>query len=215
MDKILVITGGTISQEFIKKHLYENVYELIIAVDRGLAIAKDLNLNVDHIVGDFDSINKEILNEYKELPTVIHSYSPIKDETDTSIAMELALSYNPKSIMILGGLGSRFDHSLANIYLLSLALKKEVEACIIDENNKIYLKDNNFSIQKSEQYGDFVSLLPFCGEVEGLTLKGFKYSLDKAVLEKGCILGISNEIIDSKGVVEITKGALIIIESKD
>jgi thiamine pyrophosphokinase len=79
----------------------------------------------------------------------------------------------------------------------------------------IYLKKQSFSILKSQQYGSFVSLLPFTEQVRGLTLKGFKYPLDKIILTAGSSLGISNEIKEDEGIVEFASGILLVTESRD
>jgi thiamine pyrophosphokinase len=127
----------------------------------------------------------------------------------------LALMYNPTSIDIFGATGSRLDHVLANIHLLMIPMQLEINACIIDKSNKIYLKKDSFSLKKSEQFGDYVSLLPFSEKVNGLTLKGFKYPLDHITLSAGNSLGISNEIWDDEAMVDLSEGILIVIESRD
>lgn len=138
-----------------------------------------------------------------------------KDKTDTQIAIELALMRGAEDIELMGATGSRLDHTLANLHLLLLPLQLKREACILDGNNKIYLKDTSFLIEKGKQYGNYVSLLPFSEKVEGLTLKGFQYPLDGIILEAGDSLGISNEIVEEQAAVEFSKGILLVIESLD
>ncbi|HHT97051.1 MAG TPA: thiamine diphosphokinase [Clostridiales bacterium] len=216
--KLLIITGGKIDEDDLKDYLSTNKIDVIIAVDSGLIIADQLGINVDHIVGDFDSTPIKIFNKYKDMPN-IHVYSPIKDESDTELALDLAkdlcLVKGIKQIDILGGTGNRIDHLLANISLLSKTIDDDISTCIIDKKNKIYIKNSNFTIQKCKQYGDFISLIPFSDNVYKLSLKGFKYELQNKTLTKGNSLGISNEIIEDEGFVELEKGILIVIESKD
>jgi thiamine pyrophosphokinase len=118
-------------------------------------------------------------------------------------------------IDIAGGTGSRLDHVLANINLLLLPMQLGIKACILDSNNRIYLSDKSFTIDRSSQYGRFVSLLPFTPEVTGLSLKGFKYPLNKITMTAGSSLGISNEIIEDKAYVEFISGILITAETRD
>lgn len=216
--KLLIITGGKIEKEYLKRYLSKNKIDITIAVDSGLIIVDRLAINVDHIVGDFDSTPIQIYNKYKDMPNV-HIYSPIKDESDTELALDLAkdlcLAEGIKHIDILGGTGNRIDHLLANISLLSKTIDDDISTYIIDEKNKIYIKNSNFSIQKCKQYGDFISLIPFSDKVYKLSLKGFKYQVRGKTLTKGNSLGISNEIIENEGFVELEKGILIVIESKD
>jgi Thiamine pyrophosphokinase len=86
---------------------------------------------------------------------------------------------------------------------------------LLDSNNKIYLKKQSFTIKKEEQYGDYVSLLPFCEKVTGLTLKGFKYPLNNITYMTGSSLGISNVITEKIGVIEISDGILLVNETRD
>jgi thiamine pyrophosphokinase len=214
-NKILVITGGQIGDDFLLELLKKESYQLIIAADHGLMAADRLNIGPDYIVGDFDSVSASLLEKYENKSTPIKTFPREKDKTDTQIALELALMKHPTAIDLVGATGSRFDHVLANIHLLLLPLQLGITASILDANNKIYLKDKSFTIDKNNQYGQFVSLLPFSERVSGLTLKGFKYPLDHIIYPAGSSLGISNEIELEKANVEFTEGILIVIEARD
>ena len=214
-NKILIITGGHIDDIFLKTRVEEEQYSMIIAADNGLTAADRLNIVLDYIVGDFDSVDKRVLSRYREKSIPIETFPTEKDKTDTQIALELALTQHPTLIDILGATGSRFDHVLANIQLLMLPMQQGITACIMDVNNKIYLKRECFTIKKNMQYGNYVSLLPFTEKVFGLTLKGFKYPLNNVILTSGVSLGISNEIKEEEVLVEISEGILLVIEAKD
>ena len=89
--------------------------------------------------------------------------------------MELALSLGSDHVTILGGTGTRLDHVLGNIQSLYLALEKGVDCEILDEHNRIRLIQGEYRIKKAEQYGKYVSLIPFTTDVNGVTLEGLKY----------------------------------------
>jgi len=214
-NKILIITGGRIDNSFLSGLVSKVKYSMIIAADRGLTAADQLNLPLDYIVGDFDSVPEPILEKYRKQSTPINTFPKEKDKTDTQIAIELALMYHPSCIDIVGATGSRLDHVLANIHLLLLPLQLKVSAYILDPNNKIYLKQETFSIKKKMQFGDYISLLPFSEKVSGLTLKGFRYPLNHITLIAGNSLGISNEIKEEEAQVELSEGILLVIESRD
>lgn len=218
---VIIISGGQIQEELLRQVISQNPIRQIIVVDGGLKIAHDMELHIDYIVGDFDTVPRELLDKYKgrdenncNLPIVIE-YPPEKDATDTHIALELAISLFPSEIIILGGTGTRLDHTIANIHLLLLALEHNIKTSLIDFNNKIYLIDKPISIKKSKTHGKYVSLLPFTETVEGLTLEGFKYPLYNKTLEMGKSLGISNEIIEKKASIQLSKGILMVIEARD
>lgn len=68
-----------------------------------------------HIVGDFDSAG-ETEYEYfqKNTDVPIKRLNPVKDYTDTDVALRLALELGAEEITILGGTGARIDHTAAN-----------------------------------------------------------------------------------------------------
>lgn len=188
----------------------------IIAVDRGLEELYKLGIFPNHVVGDFDSVSTEVLQYYQNNPQVIfHQYNPEKDNTDTDIAIQLAIKLKSSHITIIGALGKRMDHAISNIHILKYALEAKIPCQIIDTHNRIYLVNDNITIHKNNIYGKYISLIPLTTEVQGLTLKGFKYPLENASLSIGISLGVSNEIVEEIATIELEKGILIIIESKD
>ncbi len=214
-NNVLIITGGRIDEPFLSELLCRECYETIIAADHGLLSVDKLGISPSYIVGDFDSVPEEILDKYRKSTIPIETFPREKDKTDTQIAIELALHHHATGITIAGATGSRLDHMIANIHLLLLPLQQNIDACLIDGNNKVYLKRSSFQIDRLRQHGDFVSLLPFSEEVCGLTLIGFKYPLNSIILAAGSSLGISNEMIEEVGKIEFSKGILLVIESKD
>lgn len=214
-NNILIITGGQVDIDFLIEHTDRVRYDKIIAADKGLVAADQCNILLDYIVGDFDSVSVEILEKYKGKSTPIDTFPTEKDKSDTQIAIELALMHSPKNIDIIGATGTRLDHVLANIHLLLLPLQLGIDACMMDKNNRIYLKKESFSMEKKYQYGEYVSLLPFSEKVSGLTLKGFKYPLNHVTLSAGNSLGISNEIKEEVAMVELIEGTLLVIEARD
>lgn len=155
--KTLIITGGNINKEFLQKILKENEYDKIIAADKGLEILNEINVKPDYIIGDFDSVNKEILEQYKRIPTTY--LKPEKDFTDTHMALKYAIEHGTTKTTIVGAIGTRLDHSIANIHILKEALENNVEAEIINENNKIKLVNKGTKIKKEDNY-KYVSLIP-------------------------------------------------------
>lgn len=219
--RALIITGGSLEKEFLESHLEDNMYNLIICVDSGLKVADQIQLKIDYIVGDFDSIDYSIINKYKKaikdhkIDTILMEYNPIKDATDTQIAMELAIEKEMDTIVILGGMGTRMDHFIATIHILLKALSREREAYLLDAYNKIYLANQSFSLEKRNLYGSYLSLLPFTEKVEGVTLTGMKYPLTDYTLVMGESLGVSNEVIQEKAAVEFRTGILMVVEASD
>lgn len=215
-SQVLIITGGHVDQEFLIEFIEKNPHCTRICVDGGLRFAYENQITIDYVVGDFDTIDEKIIRFYKEKTEVaIREFNPVKDNTDTDIALELAISLKPDEITIIGGTGSRIDHTLGNIHILKKALDAGIRTYLLDKQNRISMMKDSMSIKRQEQYGDYISFIPFTEQIENLTLKGFKYSLESYNLIYGESLGISNEIIADVAEVLFDKGILLMIEAKD
>ncbi|QHQ62045.1 thiamine diphosphokinase [Anaerocolumna sedimenticola] len=215
-NRILIITGGAASIDFVREFLIKNRFDTIIAVDSGLVTASKLGIPLQYIVGDFDSVPRELIESYRnDKSVIINEFNPEKDATDTHIALSLGLELNGSEIVILGATGTRIDHMLANIHLLYLPLNKNIKASIIDEHNKIYMINKSTAIYKNKLFGPFVSLQPFTEVVKGITLKGFKYPLNNYTMLKGDSIGTSNEVVEEQADISLEDGILIVIEARD
>ena len=85
-----------------------------------------------------------------------------------------------------------------------------------DSNNYVTLIKSGTVLERENQFGQFVSFFPVGGEVEGLTLEGFKYPLyDHHLTVADSGLTVSNEIISPMARVTFTKGSLLMIMSRD
>ena len=91
--------------------------------------------------------------------------------------------------MLFGGIGDRFDHTLANAHYLLSLLKKGVRARLVDDKNCVEVIDQHLTLHG--KVGDLVSTLPLSMEVTGITLKGFSYPLTDATLTLDAIISRS------------------------
>lgn len=213
----LIVTGGSIEDTFALKFLKENPCDLTIAADSGMEFFYRNGLVPDEIVGDFDSVKSGVLEFFKENnPNIkIRKFQPEKDETDTELAIRTAIDADCKKIWLLGATGTRIDHVLGNIHLLGMAMERDCECIMLDSCNRIRMLNQGMTIRREEQYGDYISLFPFTPTVKGLTLRGFKYPLEKYELQCYHSLGVSNEISEEKAEVSFEEGILLMVESKD
>lgn len=220
---IWVITGGRVESKWLKDTLASCIKKeeknLIIAADKGLLYAREAGISVDRILGDFDSLPAGILEEYKEKSIPIRTYPPEKDYTDTHLALMWALEEKADKVTILGGTGSRFDHTFANIGLLSYLLENNVEGEIIDSNNRIFMMDKKHTgtkvLAKHIKEKEYISLIPYTEKVSGITLLGFKYPLSNETLQIGISRGISNELLEPTGTITVEEGILMVVRSTD
>ena len=215
--KTLIISGGNIETDFALSFIRKTEPDYVIGVDKGMKFCYEQQIRPDFIVGDFDSLPHYILKWYKENEDIpIREFNPEKDATDTMIALQMALQKKSSEIWILGGTGTRIDHVLCNIHILKNAWLAGVSAYLVDSRNQICLPvDKHFTVKKEGQYGKYVSFFPLGEEVKGLTLKGFKYPLDRYCLRNLEGLGVSNEISDETAEVSWEDGILVMIQSRD
>ncbi len=215
MLNTIIISGGNINENFFKEIMKKNEFNNVIACDRGLEVLYKCNIKPNYIIGDFDSINKNILENYKKASDIkIISLNPEKDYTDTHMALKLAIDLNSNDITIVGAIGTRVDHTLANINILKEALDKKISCRIINEKNEITLIDENTDIKKNNQY-KYISIIPITTLAKGVTLYGFKYLLQDATMKIGESIGVSNEQIDEVARIELKEGILILLRTKD
>ena len=130
------------------------------------------------------------------------------------MAIKLANEIGSKNITIIGAIGTRIDHSLANIHVLKETLDNNVQAKLVNENNEIMLINKETVIKKNGNF-KYVSIIPLTSKVTGVTLRGFKYLLENATLNIGESIGVSNEQVEDKATIEIKEGIAILIFSKD
>lgn len=218
MRSCVIISGGRLDMQFASVFLEKESPELLIAADKGLAFCNEKEILPTHIVGDFDTLGERLLPEYEALGIPIHKYNPVKDDTDTEIAIRLAMDLKAEKITILGASeGNRLDHLFGNVQSMIFPAKEGIECCMVDAHNRVRVLTKTTNIKKEEQYGTYISLIPLTTEVDHVKLTGLKYPLKDfcfRVGESGS-LGISNELIEEEGTIAFQKGIFLMIESRD
>lgn len=212
---ILIVTGGDIEDTFVCGLIAEKGYDFVIACDRGMEFFHRGGLYPHLIVGDFDSADEACVRYFQENTQVrIEQFPAEKDWTDTELAVRRALAMKPDHIDLVGAVGSRLDHVLGNLQLLDMGLEHGIEIFLLDAHNRVRLIDHSLTIGREEQYGAFISLIPYNSTVN-VSLYGMKYPLDHMDLAPGVTLGISNEIVEEQAQICFTDGRMFVIESKD
>ena len=102
--------------KFVKETIIDFEKDTIYAIDKGLEICDKLKIPISKIIGDFDSVDSNILKKYPN--EKIMRFSSDKDNSDTELAVNNALKYNFHEIIILNSSGARLDHFLFNVLIL-------------------------------------------------------------------------------------------------
>ena len=204
MNRCIIITG------FIKGlirdivHLQEQDY--IICADAGLDLALKEHIIPHLFIGDGDSTDTRFEGACISLPTR-------KDDTDLLYAVKHAVGCGYTDLWIIGGIGGRFDHSIASLQTLSYALEKGVNARIVDEQTEICLCADRLVLSKKEGYT--LSIFAFGGPCSGVSLSGTSYLLKNADLSPSFPVGVSNLIVEESAVIEVKSGHLLVVQSKE
>ena len=214
--KGIIVSGGTIQDEFALQVVRESAPQYIIAVDSGLDFCYRNGVVPTHIVGDFDSVEPEVIAHYKEKTTIpIREFNPVKDATDTEIAVRLALELGIEQLWILGATGTRLDHVMANIQVLKILLEQGVRAWIVDEHNRISLWEKEIRLLDKESFGTHFSIFPFGEVVRDVCIKGAKYPLCNYEMTNEESRCVSNERMDKEVIITFSEGIIILMETRD
>ncbi|OLS01716.1 thiamine diphosphokinase [Tissierella creatinophila] len=210
--KGLIISSGEIKDyKLLSKVVEENDY--IVCADGGVNHLLKIDKLPNIVLGDLDSIGEKELKILKNENVEIRKFPKMKDETDTELCINYLLQEGYKDIRLMGVTGTRFDHTLANIYLLKRIYDLGARGKIIDANNRIFYTSDSISLKKKE--GFFISIIPISKEGIIISLEGFLYPLKKDYIEFSSTRGISNKIVEECGDIKIHRGEALVIESKD
>ncbi len=170
--------------------------DLLIGVDGG---TKQI-LKPDIIIGDFDSLT--VIPE--NVPLIM--YPKDKDFTDTELALQFCEKQNIKEVILVGFLGRRLDHLIANLMNLSKYNFK-----IIEGNQEMFLIKNKAVVKGRP--GDLISLIPLLRDCLGVTTVGLKWRLQVRNLQVGSSRGVSNMMLSKSARVSLKKGYLLMVHT--
>ncbi|MCR5836688.1 MAG: thiamine diphosphokinase [Lachnospiraceae bacterium] len=180
--------------------------DIVIAVDGGYRYLEKAGITPDVAMGDFDSLGF-IPNGDNVL---VHS--PMKDDTDTMLAIKYGIEKGYREFVILGALGGRLDHTIANLMTVSYLSAHKCKCTIIDDSVIIRNVFDGEIILKQKEKGVF-SVLALKDQAVGVTIKGAKYDADNVTMTNDMPLGISNEFVGKEVHISVDKGQLIVIEN--
>jgi thiamine pyrophosphokinase len=186
---------------------------LVIAADAGAGTAAGLGLRPDLAVGDFDSIGQGELDRLRAEGIPVEVAPTAKDESDTELAVRAALARGADALTIVGGLGGRPDHLVANIALLALPELAELAAELLDGSTRVGLVRPGRGRELAGRVGDLVSLSPLGPGVDGVTTVGLAWPLDDEPLPLGPARGLSNVRVAPVARVSVRSGILVVIET--
>ena len=190
---------------------------LVIAADGGAAKAPLAGLRPDLVVGDADSLDAAGLAAVRAAGIPVELVPAAKDESDLELAILAALARGATRITVLGALGGpRFDHALANAWLLAHPAIAGRAVVLLDATTRIRLLDATGGPAAAElvgRAGDLVSLFAFGADAEGVSTAGLAYALRDELLPVGPARGLSNVRSSPTARVALRAGRLLVVET--
>lgn len=206
--KAFIYGGGAILAENIIEHPKKD--DLVIAADSGYLNARALGERVDILIGDLDSLGSASIPDGIELIQLECE----KDCTDTQAAVEIAIERGYDDIVIVGGIGTRLDHSLSCAYILADMKARGVHCYITNGYNRVRYLENDSLLVPRTGY-KYLSLIALDKVCKGVSAEGCKYPLKNARITRNNQFAVSNEIEGNIALVSVRRGALLVIESRD
>lgn len=212
--KCIIIGAGDFTVSEIPD--YDEQTDTVIAVDGGLFYCGLLNMEPDIIIGDFDSVDENLLQAIslieENYPDKVLRLKPQKDDTDMLVALKWGLAQGFRSFHIYAGLGGRLEHSIANIQCLLYLAREGAEGCLFEGDGCIFVMaaDNEIKRFQPSMEG-YLSL--FSLERESIvTIENMKYPLTHHTVTNDYPIGISNEFLPGKsGCITLHSGAVCLL----
>ncbi len=207
MSRCIIITAY--NSYSIKSSIEIKVNDFVICADGGYDLAKKENIIPNVLIGDFDSTSCEVDSLVEVIRVPVE-----KDDTDTLLCLKYGIEKGYDEFVLVGGIGGRFDHTMANLQTLAYGIKQGKSIKMVyGENSITMIEGTSIKINKKEGYK--LSLLSFSDECTGVSINNVKYPLNNAVLKNSFPIGVSNEQIDAFSLIENKSGKLLIIQTKD
>ncbi|MFL5657321.1 MAG: thiamine diphosphokinase [Ktedonobacteraceae bacterium] len=208
---VVIFAGGTLRPGKAVQMAITSA-DLVIAADSGAATALQRGCTPAIIVGDFDSLDPLTAQQLQEQGSRSIPAPVAKDETDTELAIQVAIEQGATAITILGWLGgARFDHTMANILLLAGFETPPIR--LIDGPSTCWLLRGPGQAPINGQVDDLLSLLPLTSDATGIRTQGLYYPLHGETLYFGKPRGVSNALTQAQAEVSLEGGLLLIIHT--
>ena len=185
--------------------------DVVIAADGGANWLAAQGRAPDVLIGDLDSVAPDVRQALERGACRLLRHSPDKDETDTELALLEAVALGAERITVLGALGGRVDHALANIQLLAMPQLAGRDVRLFDGRSWLFLVRSGHAIHGV--VGDTLSLIPLGGAAEGIVTQNLKYPLRGETLTLGAARGVSNVFLADEVLVALCAGVLLAIHT--
>jgi thiamine pyrophosphokinase len=185
--------------------------DLVIAADSGLHTAQQLNMHVDFVIGDFDSVDASALARATSEHTQAIRHSTEKDFTDLEAALLLAVDKNSQHIIIVTAGGGRLDHQFGFVAAMFNPKLRNCKVEALWHDNRLFALQGQATCGFATQVGDTVALQSFSNRSEKILTTGLQWQLTNESLNNFETRGVSNIAIKEQVSVSVELGQLLVI----
>ena len=207
-NSALIINGGPCPDKRVLDCLPE--FDEVIAVDSGFDNSRILGILPDIVIGDLDSISANGLETVEKQSIQIISFPEDKDKSDLELAI-LHASRSCTSVTIVDSGAGRVDHLWGVFSAMASTVASMISCKAFVGSSFIKVVRDDYVVQQLAN--NLVSIFPFGGVAEGVTLSGFRWNLKHETLNPGSTRGLSNEIVEGLGNISVQKGVLFVMQS--
>lgn len=203
MEHVCYIIGAWHGEEAVIRPLPG---DFVIAADGGYEALQSLDVEANLVVGDFDSLGYVP----EGVPTERHPV--MKDDTDTLLAIRLGLERGYRNFVLIGTIGGRLDHTIANLQAL-LFLVEHGGRGILYGDGTVATTVHHETVHLTGE--GIISVFCFGPPAHGVTETGLKYGLEKATVTSSFPIGVSNEFTDLPASITAEEGTLLVLWSAE
>jgi thiamine pyrophosphokinase len=208
-NQVIILSGGEPLAADREILLPDDAY--VIAADSGLHHAADLDIAVDLVIGDMDSVDPTTLAAAVGRESQIQRHPANKDRTDLELAIDAALDFGARKLLIVGAHTGRLDHLLGAMGLFAATATRVEEITWTDGLTEIFGCVSGHPTTINGRVGDGLSLVPASNDVSGVNTEGLRWRLLDEALPTGSTRGISNVIEATPATVSVESGTLLIV----
>jgi len=210
MKALILVNGELHNPDVLRRRIQAASFDLVLGTDGGARYAAALNVTLDAVVGDMDSISDIEQQGMGEVRFI--SYPGEKDETDLELALLYVEEQGADYMVMVGVMGGRMDMTIANILLIAHAsLRSSRIEVWHGEQTGWIIKPPGDDI--SGHPGDTISLIPLGERASGITTRGLKYRLENEELTFTLARGISNLMEKPSAHIKLSEGLLLAVHT--
>ena len=205
------------ASDFNASHFLSHSVDEILAGDGGYAQLQSIGVTPTLALGDFDSLGFIP----QEVPVI--TFPEEKDDSDLGLALDWCICHQAESVTVYGAFAGRLDHTLSalqTMFRYALETSQPITGIAQEQRLAMLPPDWLLTFSLLDQTDEFcgwskdrrtVSVIAQTNMVEGLTIEGLKYSLNKGSLSNMVSLGLSNELVGKEASIALESGCALVL----